>query len=486
MMTIRFDTRNGYRSVGYTAIGSLAGVLGIGLAMPAYAQECDPIETAKILADDGVAGDYFGTSAAISGDWALVGSFLAFGNSAHSGAVHAFKNIEGVWTQVDKFVPESLTSSNHFGGSISISGDTAIIGAKGADENGDFSGTAYVFKLIEGEWTQQAQILASDGARGDAFGSSVSIDGDTVIISAPGDADEGEYTGSAYIFTRTNGLWTQQAKLLSPFPAEGDGFGTSVSIAGNTAFVGVPGANEFGTNSGIVYEFIRTGTTWSQTAKLLPTDGAAEDLFGSAVAIENDTAVVGAWFDEDNGPRSGSVYMFERHDGLWIEQTKLLPIDGAEGDQFGGVVSINANTVVISARRADVKYEGKIFSNSGAAYVFAHADGIWFQQTKLTPADGHENKGFGQAVANEGESIIVGALSDNENGHQAGAAYIFDLNCAPCAADFTNDGILDFFDTTIFLKAYNSQDPIADLTNDAIWDFFDISAFLQAFADGCP
>ncbi len=470
----------------HIVLGSYVGAIGAGFASPVIAQECDPIETAKLIADDGIEGDYFGTSAAISGDSALVGSFLAFGNSAQSGAVHAFKNIDGVWTQVDKFVPESLTVGNHFGGSIAISGDTAIIGAMGADENGDFSGTAYIFTQTKGQWTQQAQLLANDGAQGDAFGSSVSIHGDTAIISAPGDADEGAYTGSAYIFTRTNGLWTQQAKLLSPFPAEGDGFGTSVSIEGNAAFVGTPGYDEIGSNSGVVYEFTRTGAIWSQTAKLLPDDGAAEDLFGSAIAIDGDTAVIGAWSDDDNGSRSGSVYIFERHEGLWTQQAKLLPVDGAAGDQFGGTVSMDADTVVVSAKRADIKYDGELFSNSGAAYVFTRTDGVWSQQNKLLPADGLENRGFGQSVVNYGETIIVGALGDNDNGFQAGAAYIFDLNCAPCLADLTNDGIVDFFDISVFLKAFNTQDPIADFTGDGEFNFLDVNAFLSAFAAGCP
>jgi len=445
-------------------------MLSIGLISPAHAQECDPIETVKILADDGVAGDYFGTSAAISGDWALVGSFLAFGNSRHSGTAHAFKNIEGVWTQVDKFVPESLTSSNHFGGSISISGDTAIIGAKGADENGDFSGTAYIFKLIEGEWTQQVQLLASDGARGDAFGSSVSIDGDTAIISSPGDADDGAYTGSAYIFTRTNGLWTQQAKLLSPFPAAGDEFGTSVSIEGNSAFVGVPGADEIGSNSGIVYEYSRAGNIWSQTAKLMPDDGTVGDIFGHSVAIDGDTAVVGANWDDVNGEESGSAYVFINNKGSWTQQAKLLPADGAMGDHFGGTISIDADTVVISAREADVKSDGEMLYNTGAAYVFTRTDGVWLQQTKLMAADRLENGSFGQSVANNGETVIVGALGDNDNGIQAGAAYIFDLNCNACLADFTADGILNFFDISAFLVAFAANDPVADFTADGVFD----------------
>ena len=261
------------------------------------------------------------------------------------------------WTEIQKLLASDGAASDYFGYSVSLDGDTALIGAYDDDDNGDDSGSAYVFTRTGTTWTQQAKLLASDGAAGDHFGSSVSLSGDTALIGAIGDDDNGVDSGSAYVFTRTGTTWTQQAKLLASDGAAEDYFGCSVSLdrvtppsseqsmmmttetilvlrtcspapapPGHSRQNSSPqtaqqmiilvvlflllvtppssehhGDDDNGDQSGSAYVFTRTGTTWTQQAKLLASDGAAGDYFGCSVSLAGDTALIGADGDDDNG-----------------------------------------------------------------------------------------------------------------------------------------------------------------------------------------
>jgi prepilin-type N-terminal cleavage/methylation domain-containing protein len=159
--------------------------------------------------------------------------------------------------------------------------------------------------------TEIAKILASDGVAGDFFGDSVAISGDTAVIGARGDDDAGSASGSAYIFTRSGSSWTQQAKLTASDAAASDNFGWSVAVAGDTAVIAAPRDDSSGIDSGSAYIFTRSGSTWTEQAELTASDGAADDRFGDSVAIFDGTVVIGAVSDDDAGISSGSAYLFE-------------------------------------------------------------------------------------------------------------------------------------------------------------------------------
>jgi len=219
----------------------------------------------------------------------------------------------------------------------------------------------------------QHKLLPNDGSATDLFGFSLSMDGDTIVVGAPWDDDNGRDSGSAYVFTRdTDGTaWRQQAKLLPDDGAADDMFGYKVAVDGDSIVVGARWDDDNGEDSGSAYVFSRdsTGsTTWRQQAKLLPDDGAADDEFGGSVAVYNDTIVVGAYYDDDNGDRSGSAYVFTRDstDGTgWKQKAKLLPNDGAAGDQFGFGIAIYGDTIVVGAEDDDDNG-----LTSGSVYVF--------------------------------------------------------------------------------------------------------------------
>jgi len=256
----------------------------------------------KLLAADGASRDGFGGSVAIDGQYAVIGSRLDDDNGSDSGSAYVFN--AGTGEQVVKLLAPDGATDDLFGVSVAISGNTAVVGAVHDDDNGGNSGSAYVFNATTGSLI--AKLLPADGAADDRFGESVAISGTTVIVGAHHDNDNGSHTGSAYLFDATTGA--QITKLVPSDGAAGDFFGFSVAISGNTVVVGAPYDSDNGASSGSAYLF--DATTGAQIDKLVSDDGAMGDNLGYSVAIAGNTTVAGSWGDDDNGQDSGSAYLF--------------------------------------------------------------------------------------------------------------------------------------------------------------------------------
>ena len=459
-------------------VGMLVGV--VGMTVPVYGSDCDPVEVVKLLADDAGVSDRFGFSVSISGDTAIVGAYGDTPNGFSSGSAYILSNVGGIWVQQAKLVPADGGVDQWFGHSVSISGNTAVIGAHRDDDNGPLSGSAYIYINDGGVWTQQAKLLADDGELGDDFGYTVSISGDTALIGARRDDN---WTGSAYVFLRSGGVWTQEAKLLALDANMGKEFANAVSIDGDLAVVGAVADDENGNLSGAAYIFGRSGGVWTQEAKLMAHNAMEFDQFGYSVAISGSSAIVGARYENINGDRSGSAYVFIDNDGVWIQQAYLWPTDGSAGDEFGFSVDIDGDIAVMGANR-----HAAVGDNSGAVYVFERTGTVWPHQVKLVPSDAFAFDQFGYAVSMDGGLGLFGSHLNEDDGFQSGSAYVFDLepDCAECPADFSGDGMLNFVDVSLFMFAVSSGNPDADMTGDGLLNFFDISAFIAAMGEGCP
>jgi hypothetical protein len=210
-----------------------------------------------------------------------------------------------------KLTASDGTEDDWFGCSVAISGDYAVVGVQDDYDAGLYSGSAHIFKRDGTAWTEQAKITASDGAEDDWFGCSVAISGDYAIVGANGDDDNGLYSGSAYIFKRDGTAWIEQAKITASDGAADDEFGGSVAISGDCVVVSAPGNDGVGLESGSSYIFKHDGTAWIEQAKITASDGAADDFFGVSVAISGDYAIAGAHGDDDNGSCSGSAYIYD-------------------------------------------------------------------------------------------------------------------------------------------------------------------------------
>jgi hypothetical protein len=376
----------------------------------------------KFTADDGAPGDRFGESVSVSGDTLVVGADQDDDNGEASGSVYVYVRSDGVWTEQQKITADDGAEDDYFGVSVSISDDTLVVGAQSDDDKGNSSGSAYVYVRSGGVWTEQQKITADDGAAGDNFGRRVSISGDTVVVGANNDDDLGNNSGSVYVYVRSGGVWTEQQKLTADDGAAGDEFGHDVSISGDTLVVGTPEDEDNGTRSGSAYVYVRSGGVWTEQQKITADDGAAGDYFGRSVSISDDTLVVGAHADDDKGSDSGSAYVYVRSDGVWTEQQKITADDGAGGDDFGVSVSISGDTLVVGAHQTDDKG-----LQSGSAYVYVRSGGGWTEQQKITANDGATNDEFGRCVSISDDTVVVGAREDDDKGSASGSAYVHTL-----------------------------------------------------------
>ena len=393
-------------------------------------------EEAKLIAAlDGAAYDEFGWSVSVDGDTAVIGAHYDDDKDLKSGSAYVFTCSGGTWTQQNKLNANDGTAYDEFGWSVSVDGDTAVIGALNSDDDkGTESGSAYVFTRSNGTWSQQAKLNANDGAGHDWFGYSVSVDGDTAVIGARADDDAGLYSGSAYVFTRNDTIWTQQAKLTASDGSEGDCFGHSVSVDGDTVVIGAYDDDDKGSHTGSAYVFTRSGGTWSQQAKLNANVQWSYDFFGYSVSVDGDTAVIGAYSATDKFWKSGCAYVFTRSGTVWTQQDKLNASDGAGFDYFGISVSVDGDTAAIGAY-----YDDDAVSQSGSAYVFTRSGNTWTQQDKLTASDGAGVDWFGYSVSVGGDTVVIGAPNDDDKGPNSGSAYVYSLGStdgnAPVAFD---------------------------------------------------
>jgi len=393
-------------------------------------------QQAMIKASDAFTGDYFGYSVSLSndGNTAIVGAIYEDPGSPNSnaGSAYIFTRSGSTWSQEAKIEASDAQADDNFGYSVSLSndGNTAIVGAYLEDTGGTGVGAAYIFTRSGTTWSQQAKIQASDPAQYDYFGWSVSIssDGDTAIIGSIYEETGGANTGAAYIFTRSGSTWSQEAKIEAADKQSHDNFGCSVSISsdGDTAIIGAWGSYytpDGANNAGSAYIFTRSGTSWSQQAKMQASDAAFDDRFGSVVSISSDgnTAIIGAMYEDTSGSNAGSAYIFTRSGSTWSQEAKIQASDKQSGDNFGHSVSISndGNTAIVGAI-----YEDTTASDAGSAYIFTRSGTSWSQQAKIQASNANGSDYFGGSVSisNDGNTAIVGAYQQTGN---EGAAYIF-------------------------------------------------------------
>ncbi len=431
-------------------------------------------ELTKLTASDATSSDEFGRSVAISGDTAVI----VTENEYNSGRADAYVFIRsgGGWIQQAELTTSDLV------GSVAISGDTIVLGTSRLDN----PGSAYVFVRAEGIWTQQATLTAADGEAGDGFGCAVAVDGETALVGAFWDDHSGYDAGSAYIFVRSNGVWSEQAKLTASDAAAGDWFGYSVSAFGDTAAIGAYGDDhDGGTGAGAAYVFVRAGGVWAQQSKLVASDAAAGDYFGNSVSVSGDTLVIGSHADDHaGGTDAGAAYVFVRSNGFWSEQAKLTAPDAAAGDMFGHSVAISGERAVIGAPLND--HLGG--TDCGSAYFFVRSGGVWTAQGELGFPDAAANDQFGYSVAVSGRTAVIGGPFDTHaGGTGAGSAYVWGLNF-PAPGDLDADGDIDFDDYVTFADSlagpgslYPPGRGLADLDGDADVDLADFAAFQVLF-----
>jgi hypothetical protein len=386
----------------------------------------------KLQAADGVTGDQFGVSIALSGDTLVVGANGDdIGENMNQGSAYVFIRSGGGWIEQQKLIANDGAANDYFGVRVAVSGDTLVVGAYCDDigANAD-QGSVYVFTRSNGVWTQQQKLVANGGLAGDIFGIAVALSGDTLAVGSYADIGANYGQGSVYVFTRNGGVWTQQQQIIANDGDTGDVFGNAVALNDDTLVVGANG-DDIGENmnQGSAYVFTRNGGVWTQQQKLTASDGAADDWFGGAVAVSGDTVVVGALLNNKGWTADqGSAYVFTRSGGVWTEQQQLTADDGAANDNFGSTVAISDDTMVVGARMDDLGGG----SDQGSAYIFTRSGGFWTQQEKITASDAATNDFFSFGVALSGDTLAVSASGDDINTNvNQGSAYLFTIKTCP-------------------------------------------------------
>jgi hypothetical protein len=376
-------------------------------------------ETAMLRADDGKPDNGFGLSVDVHGDVAVIGSPFDDESGSRSGAVYIFeRDDEGTWSQRSKLSASGKTHSRFFGLQIGLDADTIFVGRSGSKEE---RGRVDVFtRANSGEWTEQARIQASDGETGDGFGCRVTIDGDTAGIAACSKPRE---SYSHYVFNRdSDGSWTEKAKLLAE---PGHSFSAANALDGSTILIGAIDDDERRKDSGAAYVFVMDqNNLWTQQAKLTASDPERYAHFGTSVDVDGDTAVIGTskpW-DLRSNRYKGKAYVFTRDGaGAWTERVVLQATKGTPRDSFGNKVAIDGETILIGADTDNEK---------GKVHVFQReASGKWAPQAHLLPNDRVTGNHFGVSLAVDDETVVVGtwpmALGTES---PEGSAYVFAID----------------------------------------------------------
>ena len=408
-----------------------AGGVSSGAAYVFQAGEEGWTQRGKLFDDDTAIEDRFGAAVAISGGTAIVGSSRDDDAGTNAGAVYIFVRQSREWPLQAKLNSDDARPGDLFGDAVAISGEIALVGASGADAAGPESGAAYIFVRRGDTWSQQAKLIGNDTAALDRFGAAVFIEGDTAIVGAHGSDTTGTDAGAAYVFVNTGGAWTQQAKLTATDAVPGDLFGFSVGLSGDSAVVGAYRATAAGPDSGAAYIFTRVGTQWRQSAKLSPKDADVGDLFGYTVAINGDTALIGAPKDDHVGVDAGSAYIFVRSETAWLEQEKLTATDAEMEDEFGIAVSLSRDRALIGAWKdnhppLEDSDDPADHIDKGSVYAFLRSGFSWRQEARTFAPGATAFDQFGVSVSISGNFSAIGSHGNDTNGNNAGAAYIFD------------------------------------------------------------
>lgn len=475
-------------------------VLGV-LVCPALAQVAGPVgeepehvasgvagdagcvEEAKLVAADGAEDDRFGWSVSVYGDRVLVGAFLADENGPDSGAAYVFRRVGGTWVEEAKLVASDGAAGAQFGSSVSLFGDTAVVGAFLDDGSQVDSGSAYVFRWDGSGWVEEAKLAPVRLSREAHFGAAVSVFEDTVVVGAPNDRADLWDEGTAYVFRRIGGVWVEEAKLASgDVRRPGDRFGASVSVWQDVLAVGVPGA---GISDGRVEVFRWNGERWRFEQSIWHEPGTdVGDGFGHSVAVFRDTMLVGVPWGDAAGRNRGGASVFRWDGSTWVFERSLLPGRTIpSGAQFGYSVALWHDTAVVGAPGVD---EGGFYS--GAVLVFRW-DGLgWMERDRFLGPEGVAGAGLGFSVGLQagGELVVAGARGDRGMVSRTGAAYV--VSCPRLRGDFDGDGDVDISDFTVFAGCFTGSGTpcsgeccLADFDGDGDVDIADFNTFAGDF-----
>lgn len=408
----------------------------LGVASVAHSSwaQCEFV-AGYLLPTDGGSTDKAGASVSVSGTHAAVSAHQDDDRGSNAGAVNFYYGSGGTWTHTQKVFASDAVTEDQFGRAVAVSGTFAVVGSYKADVSGlADAGAAYVFRYNGSSWVQQQKLTAFDPAAGDNYGYAVAIDGNVIVVGSYLDDDLGTSTGSAYVYRYNGSSWVFEQKLLPPKPTVL--FGVSVSVSGNLIAGGSYWDNEKGSGSGSVSVFRYASGAWTHEARLLASDGLTNDYFGRAVSISGSVLVVGAEGRDDRGYESGAAYVFRNSGSTWTQEAKLLTSDQAGYDRLGASVAVRGDSIALGSPYAEDRTLAWPRTDQGISYLFQYQGGgtPWVQINRVLAPDGYYYDMFGTSVGLDESStgavtLLVGCPGDARNGTDSGSGYPFVGTC---------------------------------------------------------
>jgi hypothetical protein len=420
--------------------GIACAVIAAGsLALPLYAQR----EVQKLVASTPAGSVDFAARCAIDGDSALVSAPGSNLMDLGTGAAYAYQRVNGTWSETQILLPSAGQSGDSFGWSVAMSGNYAVFGALGSvGTTTTHTGAAYVFERVGTSWVERQKLVPSLAFDGGQFGNVVAISGDRIVVGSWFAATVGFHSGNAYVFERSGAVWNEVAVLQPNDGAANDAFGAAVAIDGDTIAVSaIHAVYTPGVFTGAVYVYKRNALgAWPMQQKLYGGNNVPNgSVFGAAVAVSGTTLFASSSLEPfGNVVRGGVDHVFEEVGGAWNEVQLVTPSDVADDDGFA-ITHVRDNIAVGSGFADDLG------TNSGAAYAFRKTNGTWVECAKFLANDGYTNQRLAYGTAVSGTTVIVGALGDDDGCSPAqdcntGAAYFFEF--APAATQYGSCNVI--------------------------------------------
>jgi hypothetical protein len=445
---------------------------------PGHAQ-CVLNEIATCVPDDDPTNSSYGQAVAFNGGTAIIGAPRHDEAGADAGAAYIFRADSGSWVQEQRLIASNAHADQSFGEAVAIDGDLAVVGAP---DSYPYRGAVYLFRLNGETWEEEAILSPGDPLTGAMFGISVAVEGDVVLV---GRNLEAGLIGTVYVFRRAAGIWTEQQKLNPDVPVENGLFGVSVSLTGNDALIGanhrVGGDTTQGAGAAYVFRF--NGNVWLQAQMLTATVPADQDGFGTSVCARGARAIISAYFGGADTPHVGSAFVFRRDGGTWVREDELVPSDGEVNDAFGWSAAISGDTAVIGAPGDDEQGP-----SSGSVYLFRRAGSSWVEAAKLLGSDSGFDRDFGWAAALDGDTALAGTNSTYKTAYvynRLGDADGDDVvDACECDWDLNGDStvnVVDFLDLLAAWGTHPGGPPDFDGNGEV-----DVADFLQMLAHWGP
>ncbi len=412
------------------------------LAFAGICSAQSPCENGKLVALDGASGDDFGASVAVDGAFAVIGAPEDDDDGSSSGAAYVFRFDGSDWSQEQKLTASDAAGGDDFGFAVAIRGDMIVVGAPRDDTAaGNRAGSVYAFLFDVGQqqWVECDHLFAPDAGADDRFGSSVAIDGTTLLVGAIQEDEAANNAGAGYVFTEAPAGWEFQDKLVPTSSGTNPQMGRSASLDGDVAVLGAwQDAPAAMFSVGAAHVFRRVGTTWSEEQKLTATDAADFRWFGQSVSVSGDVIAVGAYGDRaDDLSESGGAYFFTFNGVSWDELDNVNASDPAANDRFGWSIALDGDNAVVGTGVSASK-----------AYLFHRELVLYTEQGTLNSLDADVSAEYAYAVALDGTTAVLG---DRNGTGGAGVAFVFDIIGAGCPCPWDLDGggdvgINDFLD----------------------------------------